>query len=192
MRGAAAIFAAALLALAGCRSSPYDYMENWAMREDAVRSFSVGADLIYLQGVLYTNVSAVAGITAYVRSEVGKGRFTGVARVFSPLVEREEDLAMALDWYFDNCGGGRPFFFVGEGAGGAMLKAYEESNSDYLKGKGLVASFYTEVSNEGFVKDWMVREVRDAVSRRRYRMQWGREMPDGMLKRSDGQDNGGN
>jgi hypothetical protein len=97
-----------------------------------------------------------------------------------------------MDWYFWHSDSGRPFVFIGEGEGGALLKAYEESNSDDLKEKGLVASFYTEVSNEGFVKDWMVREVRDAVSRRRYRMQWGREMPDSMLKRSDGQDNGGN
>ena len=177
MRGASAIFAAALLALAGCRSSPYDYMENWAMREDAVRSFSVGADLIYLQGALYTNVSAVAGITAYVRSEVGKGRFTGIARVFSPLVEREEDLEMALDWYFDNCGGGRPFFFVGEGEGGALLKAYEERNSEELREKGFVASYYTKNSHEGFVKDWLVRAVREGVTARRYRDQWGRDMP---------------
>jgi len=176
MRVADAIFAAALIALAGCRSSPYDYMENWAMREDAVRQFSVGADMIYLQGVLYTNVSAVAGITAYVRSEVGKGKFTGVARVFAPLVACEEDLDRALEWYFDNCGD-RWFVFVGEGAGGALLKAYEERRSDELREMGLLASFYTENSHEGFVKDWMVRAVRDAVAARRYREQWGRDMP---------------
>ena len=175
MRVAAAIFAAALVALAGCRSSPYDYMENWAMREDAVRSFSVGADVIYLQGLLCTNVSEVAKITAYVRSEVGKGRFTGIARVFSPLVACDEDLEMALDWYFDHCGD-RWFFFVGEGAFGAMLKAYEESRSEELREKGLLASYYTENSHEGFVKDSMVRAVRDAVVARRYREQWGRDL----------------
>ena len=177
MKIAAAIFAAALIALAGCRSSPYDYVENWAMREDAVRSFSVGADVIYLQGAPYTNISAVAGITAYMRSEVGKGRFRGVARVFSPLVACEADLELALDWYFDHCGGSCPFVFIGEGACGAMLKAYEESRSEELKEKGLLASFYTENSHEGFVKDSMVRAVRDAVVARRYREQWGRDLP---------------
>ena len=177
MRGAAAIFAAALIAVAGCRSSPYDYMENWAMREDAVRPFSVGADVIYLQGALYTNVSAVAGITAYVRNEVGKGRFHGIARVFSPLVASAEDLDMALEWYFGHCGGRCPFVFIGEGAGGALLKQYEEQRSEELKEMGLLASFYTEKSHDGFVKDPMVRAVRDAVVAWRYRQQWGREMP---------------
>ena len=190
MRRLAAIAAAAILA--GCRTSPYDHIENWVVREDATRQFAIEADVIYLQGTLYTNVTAVAGMATYARSEVCKGRFSGLARVFSPLVANAEDLENALDWYFGHRNSDRPFAFIGEGEGGALLKAYEESNSDYLREKGLVASFYTEVSNEGFVKDWMVREVRDAVSRRRYRMQWGREMPDGMLKRSDGQDNGGN
>ena len=53
MKILAAVFAAALLALAGCRTSPYDYAENWVVREDAVRQFSVGADVFYLQGGLY-------------------------------------------------------------------------------------------------------------------------------------------
>ena len=44
---------------------------------------------------------------------------------------------------------------------------------------GLLASFYTENSHEGFVKDWLVRAVRDAVAARRYREQWGRDMPAG-------------
>jgi len=177
MRGAAAIFAAALVAIAGCRSSPYDYMENWAMREDAVRPFSVGADVIYLQGMPYTNISAVAGITAYVRNEVGKGKFHGIARVFSPLVACKEDLDMALEWYFDHCGGSCPFVFIGEGECGALLKQYEEERSEELKEMGLLTSFYTENSHDGFVKDAMVRAVRDALAARRYREQWGRDIP---------------
>jgi len=176
MRHAAAIFAAALVAIAGCQLSPYDYAENWVMREDAVRPFSVGADVIYLQGELYTNISAVAEITAYVRNEVGKGKFQGIARVFSPLVASAEDLDMALEWYFDHCGGHRPFVFIGEGACGALLKQYEEQRSEELKEMGLIASFYTESSHEGFVKDPLVRAVRDMVAARRYREQWGRDL----------------
>lgn len=179
MRRFAAIAAAALLA--GCRTSPYDHIENWVIREDATRQFAIEADVIYLQGTLYTNVAAVAEIAAYSRNEVGKGRFSGLARVFSPLVACAEDLEKAMDWYFWHSDSGRPFVFIGEGEGGALLKAYEESNSEDLKKKGLVASFYTEISREGFVKDWMVRAVHDAVARRRYRMQWGREMPEGAL-----------
>ena len=177
MKGMASIFAAALLALAGCRSSPYDYVENWAMREDAVRPFSVDADIIYLQGVPYTNISAVAEITAYVRNEVGKGRFHGIARVFSPLVASSEDLDLALEWYFDHCGRHRHFVFIGEGACGALLRQYEEQRSEELKDMGLLASFYTENSHEGFVNDPMVRAVRDVVAARRYREQWGRDLP---------------
>lgn len=179
MKILAAVFAAALLALAGCRTSPYDYAENWVVREDAVRQFSVGADVFYLQGGLYTNISALAEMSSYARSEVGNGKFTGVARVFSPLVANAGDLEMALEWFFDIRSSGRPFVFIGEGEGGALLKAYEERNSEELKENGLLASYYTENSHEGFVKSWIVREVRDAVAARRYREQWGREISTG-------------
>ena len=55
--------------------------------------------------------------------------------------------------------------FIGEGEGGALLKAYEEENAERLKSKGLIMSFYTESSHEGFVSDGMVRMVREAVTR---------------------------
>ena len=170
--------------LAGCclwRKSPYDHMENWIIREDAVRQFAVSADIIYLPGSLYTNVAAVADMSAYVRSEVGRGKFNGLARVFSPLVANQEDLEKAIDWFFCHRDSDRPFVFIGEGAGGALLKAYEESDQKGLKKAGLIASFYTEDSYEGFVKEWMVHEIRDAITMRRYREHWGREMPKSAL-----------
>ena len=179
MKILAAVFTAALLALVGCRTSPYDYAENWVVREDAVRQFSVGADVFYLQGGLYTNIATLAEMSSYARSEVGNGRFTGVARVFSPLISNVGDLEMALDWFFDSRASGRPFVFIGECEGGALLKAYEERNSEELKENGLLASYYTANSHEGFVKSWIVREVRDAVAARRYREQWGREISTG-------------
>ena len=38
----------ALIALAGClwSKSPYDHLENWLIREDAVRPFSIPIDII--------------------------------------------------------------------------------------------------------------------------------------------------
>ena len=46
-RLAATILAAS--ALAGCTtSSPYDYVENWLIREDPVRTFVVPSDLFYV------------------------------------------------------------------------------------------------------------------------------------------------
>ena len=177
-----AIAVAALLAGCCCwRKSPYDHTENWIMREDAVRPFAVGADIIYLPGSLYTNVAEVSEMVAYARSEVGRGKFNGLARVFSPLVANHEDLEKALDWYFCRNDNNRPFVFIGEGAGGELLKAYEESNSEDLKEAGLIASFYTENSYDGFVKEWMVSAIRDAITMRRYREHWGREMPKGAL-----------
>ncbi len=183
MRGFAIAIAAAAL-LSGCwTKSPYDYVDNWLIREDPARPFAIYSDLIYVQGDLYLDMKALSAMSSYAKSEVGYGRFKGVARVFSPLIANEEDLEKAIDWYFshhhkDN----RPFAFIGEGEGGALLKAYEEKNYDKLKKKGLVISFYTETAKKGFVNESMVREIRHAIIRTRYRAQWGREMPADMLK----------
>ena len=182
-RLAIAIVAPALIA--GCMSSksPYDYAENWLMREGAVRTFTVGSDLIYIQDRLYLSMNDIPSMNSYAMSEVGNGRFRGIARVFSPLVSCEEDLEKALDWYFRHQHGGRRLFsFIGEGRGGALLKAYEEKNAEALKKKGLLVSYYSDEARSGFVTDAMAREIKNAVSRARYRAQWGREMPDGMLK----------
>ena len=176
-----AVMAIAAL-LAGCclwRKSPYDYLENWLIREDAVRQFGVAADVIYLQSALHTNVTSLSEMTTYALDEVGRGRFKGVARVFSPLVANAEDVENAVKWYLCLRHGRRPFVFIGEGEGGALLRAYEEENSESLKDKGLLMSFYSESSHEGFVSDGMVRMVREAVVRWRYREQWGREPPGG-------------
>lgn len=179
-----AIAVAALFAGCMSRKSPYDCLENWLIREDPIRPFFVSADLIYVQGAIYVDMSGVPAMHTYAKDEVGKGRFNGIARVFSPLVASEEDLEQALKWYFDlHHSSRRMFVFVGEGAGGAMLKAYEQKHAEDLAEEGLVASFYTEESGKGFVTDAMVREIRNAIARARYRMQWGRDMPEGKTER---------
>ncbi len=183
MKGFAIAIAVAAL-LSGCwTKSPYDYVENWLIREDPARPFAIYSDLIYVQGDLYLDMKTLPAMSSYAKSEVGHGRFKGVARVFSPLIANEEDLEDAMDWYFrHHHEKNRPFSFIGEGEGGALLKAYEEKNYDKLKKKGLMISFYTETSKMRFVNDSMVREIRHAIIRTRYRAQWGREMPADMLK----------
>ena len=179
-----AIALVAPVLIAGCFSSksPYDYAENWLLREGAVRTFTVGSDLIYVQDRLYVDVNAVSSMSSYAMSEVGNGKFSGIARVFSPLISCYEDLEKALDWYFRNHHeGNRLFSFVGEGRGGALLKEYEEKNEKWLRKKGFLISFYSEEGRSGFVTKAMAHEIKNAVTRARYRAQWGREMPDGML-----------
>ena len=179
---AATAFVAAAI-LSGCRKSPYDYMENWVIREDAARPFAISADVFYLQDKLYVDMASVPAMTTYARAEVGEPRFTGVARVFSPLVANADDLEKAIDWYLSkHHDGDRPFAFIGEGEGGELLRAYEEENEDKLKKKGLVLSFYSEKTEKGFVTDFMVLKLKNAVIQKRYQSQWGREMPVGMLK----------
>ena len=185
MKRLAILLAALALFAVGCFSfrSPYDYVENWLIREDPVRAFAINSDVIYLQGDLYVDMKALPAMSSYAKSEVGNGRFNGVARVFAPLIADENDLEAALDWYFRyHHEKNRPFSFIGEGKGGALLKAYEEKNVERLRNKGLVMSYYTETTRKGFVNDSMVREIRRAVIRARYRAQWGREMPEDMLK----------
>ncbi len=175
----------ASILLAGCLSSksPYDHLENWLIREDAVRPFSIATDIIYVQNDLYVDMNNVAAMYAYAKDAVGNGKFNGLARVFSPLVAMPEDVEMAVKWYLDkHHTGKRPFVFIGEGVGGAMLKAYEEENEEWLSKIGLIARFYTEKPCKGFVSEDMLREIRNAVALARYRAQWGREMPENMLK----------
>jgi len=179
------VLAAGMLA-AGCASapSPYQYLENWLIREDPVRRFTSHADLIYLQNDLYVDMQMLSAMNLHAKAEVGNGRFNGVARVFSPLVATREDLEMAFDWYFKHYHDeGWPFVFIGEGVGGALLCEYEANHAEELREKGLIASYYTDSSASGFVTDDMVNEIKDAIMRVRYRNQWGREMPEGMLKR---------
>ena len=125
------------LPLAGCFShtSPYDYVENWLVREDPVRTFVIHADVIYVQSELYTKLADVQKMQDHVRLEVGKDKFSGLARVFSPLVASPEDLEEALKWYFryhhkEN----RSFIFIGEGEGGALLRDYEATTATNTRG----------------------------------------------------------
>ena len=181
MRHVAFAFLTAALAV-GCRTkSPYDYTENWVIRDNAIRPFAVAADIIYLQDRLYDDIKAVPLMNYRARQEVGNGRFDGFARVFSPLVANADDLALAMKWFFRNREGERPFVFIGEGAGGELLRAYETENLDSLKSKGLVVSFYSEFENGPFVNAGMLTEIRNAILRSRYRETWGREIPEGLL-----------
>ncbi len=169
--------------LAGCASkSPYDYMENWVIREDALRTFVVPADVIYLQSDLYTNLHHVTVMQVYADDQVGKGKFKRIARVFSPLVANAQDLELAMKWYFKHHhDDGRPFVFIGEGVGGALLHNYEIKEREDLLKEGLVASYYSDVPQDGFVTDKMVEEIRAAVYASRYKSIWDRDMPEGMV-----------
>lgn len=174
----------ALTLLSGCHTtSPYDYLENWLIREDPVRTFVVPADVIYVQGDLYTRVANIPMMLDYAKSEVGNDRFLKLARVFSPLIASQEDLEQALKWYFKyHHKSGRPFIFIGEGEGGRFLKAYEENDAEDLRDDGLVASYYTDEYRKGFVTPEMVEEIRKAVARARFKQIWGKDMPEDMLK----------
>lgn len=176
-------FAAALVGCVNPRS-PYDHMENWLIREDPLRPFAVPADIFYVQGDLYTSSAKFAPINFYVQSEVGKGRFKGIARVFAPLVASEDDLRCAFHWYIrgHHDKRRRPFIFIGEGKGGAFLKKYEEEHAGVLADMGLIASFYTDDARKGFVDDDMIKAIKDAIARTRYREMWRREMSKGAQK----------
>ena len=183
--GATALLLALLTStVAGCFSctSPYDYVENWLIREDPVRTFVIPADLIYVQGDMYTKLANVHMMQDYARMEVGMKKFSGLARVFSPLIASSDDLEEALNWYFRyHHRKGRPFIFIGEGEGGRLLKEYERNDAEDLKEMGLVASYYTDTYRKGFVTSQMVEEIRRAVARARFKAIWGKDMPEGML-----------
>ena len=173
------IAALAASAISGCFLVPstYDHAECWLMREDAILAFSVPADVFYVQSRLCTNEANIPLMSSYVRSEVGNGRFSGFARVFSPLVYNAEDLERAVSWYFWHAHEGkRPFVFIGEGEGGKLLQEYEKQNIGELKKMGFVTSFYTETAYKGFVTAETVKKIKDELARVKYKNIWGREM----------------
>ena len=173
-----AAVAVAAVGIAGCKSSPYDYYENWLMREDAIRPFAVPADIIYVQSDLYTHMAMLPTMYSYVNSEVGNRKFYGLARIFAPLVATQEDMDNALKWYFGRCHeSGRPFVFIGEGEGGRLLRTFEERYQVPLKEQGLVASFYTEDARKGFVTEDMVRSIKIAIAQKKFRAAWEKDMP---------------
>ena len=61
----------------GCKS-PYDYMENWLIREDAVRPFAVPVDIIYVQDQLYDSMKALPEMQSIAMDAVGRGKFDGI------------------------------------------------------------------------------------------------------------------
>ena len=161
--------------MSGCKS-PYDHMENWLIREDAVRPFSVPVDIIYVQDQLYDSMNALPEMQSIAMDAVGRGKFDG------PLVASEDDVEKAVEWYLKHHNSsGRSFAFIGEGEGGAFLKAYSEKNDDWLEKKGLVASFFVSLPDKDFVSEEMIRAIRNRAAGVRYRRQWGRERPEGML-----------
>ena len=169
--------------LVGCLSqSPYRYVENWLLNESAVRPFAIPADVFYVQGALYKNISNGPLMYSYALSEVGKGKFNGVARVFSPLVANEEDVAHAIKWYLSHYHQRkRPFFLIGEGEGGKLLKQYEQDHQDALKAMGLAGSFYTDVGHKGFVTSDMVKTIKSITEHVRFHSTWKREMTEDMV-----------
>ena len=160
----------ALAALPGCRSSStFEYAESWLIREDPIRPFAVPSDLIYIQDELYDDMAKLQTMAHYAQTQVGNGRFNGVARVFSPLVETEADVENALKWYFRyHHSKDRPFFFLGEGRGGALLEKYETLHAEDLAKAGLAGSRYSKTPDAGFVNDELVKAVRDEIQKARY------------------------
>ena len=184
MKKATTITIIALIALSGCLShtSPYDYVENWLIRDDPARPFMTKADIIYVQGYLYANAANVPLMFSYAKSEVGNGRFNGIARVFAPLIASTDDFETAMKWYFRYHHFTKRFFiFIGEGDCGAIMREYEKENESSLKRHGLIASFYTESQHKGFVTDDMVKDIKEIIARARFKMTWGKDMPENML-----------
>ena len=173
-----AAFAAALAAAGACRSytSPYDYVENWLLREDPVLPSVIHCDVIYLAGEPYGGSEDIHDMYAHAAAAVGNGRFGGVARVFAPLVSRPEDLDAAIEWYLDkHHEKGRAFVFIGEGRAGALLRSCEEKRGGWLRARGLCGSFYSDETRMGFVTDEIVQQVRTLSAKARYRRIWGRD-----------------
>ena len=177
---------ASLVMLAGCFSPcPYEDQDNWLIRDNARPAYFALYDVFYLSPTVYNGTYPYkARIKAQDETSVLFGKHV---RVFAPLYQNEEDLDTAFAYYADTyhggvwphrlTGGDRPFVLIAEGKGAELLAAYEEDHRGRLERLGLVGSWYSPMTTNGFMTAAIVSNVNEVVRAELYRRTWKRELP---------------
>lgn len=143
----AAAFAGIFL-LAGCNSaSPYDYGNNWLIRENDIPQFHSKFDLFYIG-----KASAGYGDTHDIQFNWAKTHtndiFGNGVRVFAPEIQNPDidNVTEALEYYLENFHApGHPFVLLAEGKAADLLYAAMQKTSGLTVKNGFIAAYLPDM-----------------------------------------------
>ena len=143
----AAVFA--LLCLCGCFSaSPYDYADNWLIRENDIPQYYSRFDLFYIgkapAGYGDTHDIQFNWTHTHTNDIFGRG-----VRVFAPKIKTPDvdNVADALQYYMDSFHkSGHPFVLLAEGKAADLLYAAMQKVSGMTVKNGFIAAYLPDMT----------------------------------------------
>ena len=174
------------LALCGC-SSPgvYRELDGWLVCENARPQYHAFYDVFYLAPEAYSGTGEYPYALHDQVMEETTRMFGHHVRVFAPIYHDIADAERALDHYLDLYHGNglpwpmnddsRPFVFVGEGQGAAIVAEILLRRESKLRKKGYVGNWCSPGTTNGFVTAELVADIGQSVKRVLYLRAWERD-----------------
>ena len=141
------IAAAAVLLIGGCATSPYEYGDNWLIRENDIPQFYSKFDLFYIG-----KAPASYGDTHDIQFNWTKTHTNDVfgrgVRVFAPKIQTPDvdNVAEALEFFLDNFhDNGHPFVLLAEGQAADLLYQAMQKVSGITVKNGFIAAYLPDM-----------------------------------------------
>ena len=158
------------MVVSGCSSiSPYDYADNWLIRENDIPQYYSTFDLFYIG-----EAPAIYGDTHEVQLNWVKTHtndiFGNRVRVFAPAAYpwNEEKAIAALQYYLDHFHQeGHPFVLMAEGKFADLLYQAIRENAKVIPENGFIAAYLPDMtpkSTEEIVEDFYWKKLKTAES----------------------------
>ena len=170
------IFSAAVtfLLFCGCSSiSPYDYADNWLIRENDIPQYYSQFDLFYIgkapAGYGDTHEIQFNWTKTHTNDIFGRG-----VRVFAPKINvpTAENLSAALKYYLDNFHqAGHPFVLLAEGKAADLLYAAMQKTDGLTTTNGFIAAYLPDMAPKSAQKiadDFYWKKLKAAESAKDY------------------------
>lgn len=141
--------AVTLLLFCGCSSlSPYDYADNWLIRENDIPQYYSQFDLFYIgkapAGYGDTHEIQFNWTKTHTNDIFGRG-----VRVFAPKINvpTAENLSAALKYYLNNFHQpGHPFVLLAEGKAADLLYGAMQKTDDITTKNGFIAAYLPDMT----------------------------------------------
>lgn len=186
MRAGALGMVVSALAFCGCSSSGvYRELDGWLVCENARPQYHAFYDVFYAAPAAYVGQGEYPYAQHNQTLEETTRMFGHHVRVFAPIYHNAADVEQALEHYIDTYHGNglpwpenddtRPFVFVGEGQGAAILSEILMRRESWLLKRGFVGFWCSPGTAEGFVTPELVNEINQNVKRVLYLRAWNRD-----------------